>query len=207
MDSGKHFQAVLNNLPVNVTVIDVREIVRSVLHDARICRIEIYHGRDSMHASRISVLNLHPDTLPVSLFLNLHGRELNGCKIEAYLRMSSMSTAFGELVVQNVSHLRFLKRFRPYRSREGIQHSRKVFVGGLPASVDSVTLGDHFMRYGRVKKCGVVRDIKGVSRKFGFCEFWCVRAFHAAVSVTEHIIAGRVVGVRPYCIRPDTELT
>lgn len=204
--SRKHVVAVLGNLPRNVTLVDIHEIVKTVLHDVRICHIEIYPGPDSKSSSTMAILKLHPDALPMSLFLNLHGHELNGYKIEAYLHMPSINTTLGTVGDQTVSRRTLIKMFRQHQSREGIQHSRKLFIGGLPASVDSVTLRSYFMRFGRIKNCGVVRDFKGVSRKFGFCEFYCDSAFHTAINMTEHMIGGTVVGVRPYCIRPEPEI-
>lgn len=89
----------------------------------------------------------------------------------------------------------------PETRRKGQNHSRKVFVGGLKPTTDCVVLRQYFSRFGAVKDCGIVRDYNGISRRFGYCEFWHDKATQRLLTLEAHKIDGEDVGIRAYCLR------
>jgi hypothetical protein len=89
----------------------------------------------------------------------------------------------------------------PETRRKGQNHSRKVFFGGLKPTTDSVVLRQYFSRFGPVKDCGIVRDYNGISRRFGYCEFWHAKAAQRLLTLDTHKIDGEDVGIRAYCLR------
>jgi hypothetical protein len=83
----------------------------------------------------------------------------------------------------------------------GKQHDRKIFIGGLNPNSTTSDIRMYFGRFGSIKDCGIVKDFRGISRKFGFCEFWSPESVDAVMSAPSHVINHRVVGVRPYSLR------
>ena len=85
--------------------------------------------------------------------------------------------------------------------KRGQEHFRKVFIGGLNRTTGSKVLRLYFSRFGAVKDCGVVRDYNGVSRRFGYCEFWSLVAVSRLFCVQHHEIGGKIVVIRSYYMR------
>lgn len=97
----------------------------------------------------------------------------------------------------------------------------KIFVGGMSPKTTWRDLHEHFSQFGRVKSCGVVIDNRGVSKRFGYCEFFSEEAAHRTVSrpaapraagvasiltgeaegSLTHVINSRRVSVRMYTAR------
>ena len=75
--------------------------------------------------------------------------------------------------------------------------SRKLFVGGIPASAQELELRGHFARFGAVRSIVVMRDKEtGHGRGFGFVEFEDEEAAAKALGDGEkprHFICGRLV--------------
>lgn len=57
-------------------------------------------------------------------------------------------------------------------SRDHSSHKKKIFVGGLPPTVDNRQLGDYFKNFGAISRAVVITDINTkLSRGFGYVEF------------------------------------
>ncbi|CAM0905262.1 unnamed protein product [Alopecurus aequalis] len=84
--------------------------------------------------------------------------------------------------------------------------SRKLFVGGIPASAQELELRGHFARFGAVRSIVVMRDKEtGHGRGFGFVEFDDEEAAAKALGDGErprHFICGRLVDVKRARARP-----
>jgi hypothetical protein len=85
--------------------------------------------------------------------------------------------------------------------RVGELNSRKVFVGGLKPSTESASLRQHFSRFGLIKCCGIVKDYRGISKRFGYCEFLEESAVRRLLCMEKHFVDGVSVSVRLYCLR------
>lgn len=80
----------------------------------------------------------------------------------------------------------------------GAKHGKKLFVGGVPPTVDAGSMKAYFLKFGDVTDCVVMKDSAGRSRGFGFVQFrrkegavWCMQAYGT------HILDGRYVEVKP----------
>ena len=85
--------------------------------------------------------------------------------------------------------------------RRGHQHHCKIFIGGLHPKSEPKALRGYFSQFGSIKDCGIVKDFNGISRRFGFCEFWNDDAVVRVLSVPQHVLDGATIGVRSYCLR------
>lgn len=76
--------------------------------------------------------------------------------------------------------------------------TNKIFVGGLPTSINAGTLRAYFGQYGSLTACKVIIDkVSGLSKGYGFCEYAdsssvdrVIRDYH------HHILAGKWVQVK-----------
>uniref|UniRef100_A0A7S0ZCZ9 RRM domain-containing protein n=1 Tax=Timspurckia oligopyrenoides TaxID=708627 RepID=A0A7S0ZCZ9_9RHOD len=74
--------------------------------------------------------------------------------------------------------------------------SRKIFVGGLPASCDDESLKTHFMSYGEVLEAQVMYDHNtGNSRGFAFVTYSDDSSIDRVMEV-EHFVMGKLVEVK-----------
>ena len=82
---------------------------------------------------------------------------------------------------------------------------KKVFIGGLSTITRESDLFHFFKKFGFIKHVAVLRDhVTGISRGFGFCEFYNAIAIHhiqAAQMKGPLLIKGRAVSIRPYISR------
>ena len=140
--------------------------------------------------------------LSMSLFLNLRGQEVDGHKVSIAIHFTEWTFPIHQSTRNETgSHESWRPDAMNFENGRGEQHATKLFVGGLHPSVDSGKLRSYFSKFGTVKDCGIVRDFAGFSRKFGYCEFWENHALNGVLSVSEHRIDSRIVGVRQYCVR------
>ncbi|XP_062189333.1 heterogeneous nuclear ribonucleoprotein 1-like [Phragmites australis] len=88
----------------------------------------------------------------------------------------------------------------PEGGAEEVGESRKLFVGGIPASAQEAELRAHFGRFGEVRSVIVMRDREtGHGRGFGFVEFEEEAAAASALGDgvrPRHFICGRLVDVK-----------
>ena len=74
--------------------------------------------------------------------------------------------------------------------------SKKLFVGGLPYSVDSAQLEEMFSKFGALTSCDVITDrYSGQSKGFGFVEMEDEAAEEAIKKLNETEVGGRKISV------------
>ncbi|KAA0146932.1 hypothetical protein FNF29_07736 [Cafeteria roenbergensis] len=84
----------------------------------------------------------------------------------------------------------------PSRSADPPGGIRRIFVGGLPQSATEDDLGRHFVRFGEVVGCELMRDrANGRSRGFGFVTFASSAAAAAAAHTRRATVLGQQVDV------------
>ncbi|KAA0158254.1 hypothetical protein FNF31_05488 [Cafeteria roenbergensis] len=84
----------------------------------------------------------------------------------------------------------------PSRSADPPGAIRRIFVGGLPQSATEDDLGRHFVRFGEVVGCELMRDrANGRSRGFGFVTFASSAAAAAAAHTRRATVLGQQVDV------------
>lgn len=75
--------------------------------------------------------------------------------------------------------------------------TKKVFIGGLPATCREAELHAHFLRFGNVAECQVMYDHQtGNSRGFGFVTFVSESTVDTVVDLESHEIMGKQVEVK-----------
>lgn len=85
--------------------------------------------------------------------------------------------------------------------RNGTRNNKKVFIGGLKQSTEQASLRQYFSRFGSIVSCGIVKDYKGMSKRFGYCEFSNESSVTKLLSRAKHEVDGVTVSVRLYCLR------
>ena len=139
----------------------------------------------------VSITMKNPD-YAMSLFQLLHGEELGGFIMRAHLGFIEES----DLPMSS----KFISSNKE-SPRRGALTTTKLFVGGLKSSTHSRALKEYMQQFGPVKDCGIVYDFKGVSRRFGYCEYWSEESVLSVLDVGQHYIDSQVVGIRPYRLR------
>ena len=198
---NKRIRVAVWNLPYRVSEASVLNLFESHGFNPDKIQIEVTDGIHSIiRGSLAYVVVSQPASM--SLFLNLRGQEVEGYKVSIAIPSTEWKFSIHESIgTETGSNNSWHPDAIIFEHGRGEQHARKVFVGGLHPSVDSGKLRSYFSNFGIVKDCGIVRDFAGFSRKFGYCEFWENDALEAVLSVTEHRIDSRIVGVRQYCVR------
>ncbi len=140
---------------------------------------------ETEHTTCVSVTLKNSD-YAMSLFQLLHGEELQGYIVR--VQINSVDTSSLTAVTQEIS-------------RRGAIATTKLFIGGLKPSTQSRSLKEFMQNYGPVKDCGVVYDFNGVSKKFGYCEYWSEESVLSVLDAGQHYIDSQPVGIRPYRLR------
>merc|ERR1712176_983503 len=79
----------------------------------------------------------------------------------------------------------------------------KLFVGGVPPSVDAGAMKAYFLKFGDISDCVVMKDGAGRTRGFGFVQFTRKEgAARCLQSNGSHVLQGRHVEVKP-CDRDE----
>jgi RNA recognition motif-containing protein len=79
----------------------------------------------------------------------------------------------------------------------------KLFVGGLSANTTEDDMRNYFSQFGKVREASIVINRQtGVSRGFGFCEFYESSAAQKVLGKKCNLINGRSVSVRLYNFTP-----
>jgi hypothetical protein len=140
---------------------------------------------ETEHQTCVSVTLNNPD-YAMSLFQLLHGEDLDGCIVTV-----NIDRVEGHPLPSATQDI----------SRRGAVATTKLFIGGLKPSTHSRSLREFMQRYGPVKDCGVVYDFKGVSKRFGYCEYWSEESVLSVLDTGQHYIDSQAVGIRPYKLR------
>ena len=153
----------------------------------QVAEIEIVS--ETEHHTSVSIKLKSPD-YAMSLFQLLHGEEFAGCRIFVETADATMSIVSPESVsVSNES------------PRRGPVATTKLFIGGLKSSTHCRALREYMQKFGEIKDCGIVYDFKGVSRRFGYCEYWMEESVLSVLDFGQHYIESQRVGIRPYRLR------
>ena len=202
-DLRKTQVVIVRNLPPDITV----EMFRNELPSLGF-RIALKQGcsfnlvSDSFYGSSLFI-DLPDPGVAMSLFQLLHGATIRERKVFAYLttRDACMNLSQPRLTDSKSSQSEFRGFKAEKATRRGEQHGRKIFVGGLSITTNASDIRMYFSQFGSVKDCGVVKDFRGISRRFGFCEFWTEESMKAVTKTCSHVIKNQAVGVRPYSLR------
>ncbi|XP_059093976.1 uncharacterized protein LOC131889010 [Tigriopus californicus] len=76
----------------------------------------------------------------------------------------------------------------------GVSHERRIFIGSLPPSLTEKPLLAHFLAFGPIIDCKVVRDRStGISRGFAFLTFACESSAEKALNAERHVVEGKSI--------------
>ena len=79
----------------------------------------------------------------------------------------------------------------------------KIFVGGIPHSVDDNSFKDFFTQFGEVSEAWLMHDPQTQRpRGFGFVVFATEEAMDLCLQKTHHDMSGKMVEARPLPQRP-----
>lgn len=189
-----HTTVKLSNLPSNLSKNMLIGVLASLGFRLAPSSIKFTQGSTSGLAMKAAHIRLPSADLAMSLFHLMHGEKI--AEEEVYATVSTEPTGRDEPV-------RLSRKVvsRGMKGRKGGQHSKKVFIGGLSPLSDAKSIRNYFSNFGAIKDCGIVKDFNGVSRRFGFCEFWSDGAVAELLEKDEHVVDDHVIGVRPYCLR------
>jgi RNA-binding protein Musashi len=75
------------------------------------------------------------------------------------------------------------------------QNSKKIFVGGLPKTLDEAEMISYFQKFGEIEQCVIMKDKPtGKSRGFGFIKYVREESADAVMNMkTNHNIHGKWV--------------
>lgn len=80
---------------------------------------------------------------------------------------------------------------------------KRIFVGGIPKSVDDDELTQLFEQFGEVRAAYSIKDLHGVSKCYGFVDFSEIKSAQNALKAKNLIIRGRVIDLRPFRKREE----
>ena len=189
-----HTTVKLSNLPSNMSKNMLIGVLASLGFRITPSSIKFTQGSTSGLAMEAAHIRLPSADLAMRLFHLMHGEKI--AEEEVHATVSTEPTDRYEPVT-------LLRKVlsRGMTRRKRLQHSKKVFIGGLSPLTDAKSIRNYFSNFGAIKDCGIVKDFYGVSRRFGFCEFWSDVAVAELLEKYEHVVDDHVIGVRPYCLR------
>jgi RNA-binding protein Musashi len=83
----------------------------------------------------------------------------------------------------------------PVEEANGLSNARKIFVGGLPPTLQEADMRNYFEKFGEIDQCVIMRDKPtGKSRGFGFVLYVNEEAVDAVMNMkNNHSIQGKWV--------------
>merc|ERR1719247_1979566 len=113
----------------------------------------------------------------------------------AYLQATQMAKSLGypsleamELHRQSLTKGKDKKKAQP----------ETLFIGGLKKTTEDEVLQEHFVQFGEVVRCDVIRNLDGTSRGFAFVRMVDMAAVDRVLDAKfDHVIDGQWVDVRP----------
>lgn len=183
-------QILITGLPADIDLCALEQKIQDAGLLDQVDKID-YMGSETEHNPIVSI-TLRNSDYAMSLFQLLHGDELGGCVMHAHLGI------VGDSVLPFSSAKALTIKDSP---RRGALTTTKLFVGGLKSSTHTRALREYMQRFGPVKDCGIVYDFKGVSRRFGYCEYWSEESVLSVLDLGQHYIDSQIVGIRPYRLR------
>jgi len=172
-------------------------------------------GKDRSYGVKLFIGGLHPSTREEDL-KNLMRPICNIFEVSLLRhKRSQQIRGFGFFKVESLKEAKLLTSMNFHllgrivqcqlKEREAGENTKKrVFVGALGLNVTDESLQYHFEYFGNVRSAYVVRNlISGISKGFGFVEYWETDAVQRALLYPEHNIQGTIVNVQPACKAKD----
>ena len=193
---------VVSNLPGGTTHAWLVQLLSNIGFRMSLNTIKLFAQSKSGCSAMITLPNAD---VAMSLFHLMHGEKVSGKEVAVTLSCGDFvhpgMDSFKAKTTSGIVKLHKPCKIPPSMARKGGKLTSKIFVGGLHPSTEPKGLRSYFSQFGAIKDCGIVKDFAGVSRRFGFCEFWSPAAVADVLQLPEHAIDNQVLGVRPYCLR------